>query len=82
MTLEETERSVLSEVKFINLMLEECRKRNKTLSETLGMSYGKLIGVGTVYEEAIHSLRKVKGELDEYLKVVRGNMRAAPLAHE
>jgi len=75
MTIEEVERTVLSEVKFINYMLEECRKRNKTLSEEVGMSYGKLIGVGTVYEEAIHALRKVKGELDKYLGVVRSSMR-------
>jgi hypothetical protein len=76
MTQEEVERTVLSEVKFINYMLEECRKRNKNLSDEMGMCYGKLIGVGTVYEEAIHALRKVKGELDEFLRVVRANMRS------
>jgi hypothetical protein len=75
MVLEEMEAKVLREVKFINYILEECRKRNKALADDFGMSYGKFVGVGTVYEEAIHSLRKVKGELDEFLKTVRGNLR-------
>lgn len=75
MQLEDTERRILSEVKFINSILEECRRRNKSLQDNFGMSYGKFIGVGTVYEEAIHSMRKVKGELDEYLRVIRESMR-------
>lgn len=74
MTLEQTEARVLSQVKFINAVLEECRKRNKELTDDFGMCYGKFVGVGTVYEEVIHSLRKVKGELDEFLKTVRENI--------
>jgi hypothetical protein len=67
----EAEQLVLNQVRFINLILEECRKRNKLLEEKFGVSYGKLIGIGSVYEEAIHSLRKVKTELDQYLNIVR-----------
>lgn len=70
--LEEAERIALGNVKFLNMMLEECRKRNKELEDRFGTDYGKLIGTGTVYEEAICALRKVKGELDEFLKIIRG----------
>ena len=73
-TLEQAEARILSQVKFINSVLEECRRRNKELADGFGMSYGKFVGVGTVYEEVIHSLRKVKGELDEFLKVLRSNI--------
>lgn len=71
--VEEAEKSALSQVKFINYVLEECRRRNKDLLDTFGMSYGKFVGVGTVYEEVIHALRKTKGELDGFLKIVRSN---------
>ena len=70
-TLSEAEQVVLGNVKFINLILEEVRKRNKENEALLGMSYGKIVGVGTVYEEAICALRKVKSELDNYLNLVR-----------
>ena len=74
--LEEAERVALGNVKFLNMMLEECRRRNKELEDMFGTDYGKLIGTGPVYEEAICSLRKVKGELDEFLKIVREKVRA------
>jgi len=74
-SIEEAERSALSQVKFINAVLEECRKRNQDLNGKFGSSYGKFVGIGTVYEEAIHSLRKVKSELDGFLDVVRDNVR-------
>ena len=69
------ESMVLDQVKFINFVLEECRRRNKDLSDVFGASYGKLIGVGTVYEEAIHSLRQVKTELEKFLALVRDDLR-------
>jgi len=74
-SIEEAERSALSQVKFINAVLEECRKRNQDLTTKFGPSYGKFVGIGTVYEEAIHSLRKVKSELDGFLDVIRENLR-------
>lgn len=73
--LEEAERTALAQVKFLNFVLEECRKRNKELEEKFGTDYGKLIGTGTVYEEAICALRKVKGELDEFLNIIRADVR-------
>ena len=76
--LEDAEARILSQVKFINYILEECRRRNKELSDCFGMSYGKFVGVGTVYEEAIHSMRKVKGELDGFLKIIRSNYNFSP----
>lgn len=66
------ERTILSQVKFVNLVLEELRKRNKILSDDLGMTYGKLIGLGTPFEELIHHTRKVKVEFDDYLRILRG----------
>jgi hypothetical protein len=74
--LEEAERVALNQVKFLNFVLEECRKRNKELEEKFGTDYGKLIGTGTVFEEAICSLRKVKGELDEFLGIIRADVRS------
>lgn len=74
--MEEAERVALGNVKFLNMMLEECRRRNKELEEKFGTDYGKLIGTGTVYEEAICALRKVKGELDEFLKIIREKARS------
>ena len=73
-SLEHVEKVILDNVKFINLMLQEIRKRNTSLREDLGMSYAKLVGLGTPYEEAIHAMRQVKAEFDGYLKVVRGQI--------
>jgi len=80
-SIEEAEHSALSQVKFINAVLEECRKRNQDLSIKFGPSYGKFVGIGTVYEEAIHSLRKVKAELDGFLDTLRANYRHALINH-
>lgn len=74
-SLEQAEKLALNQVKFLNFVLEECRKRNKELEESFGTDYGKLIGTGTVFEEAICSLRKVKGELDEFLNIIRADVR-------
>jgi len=71
---ERQEQIVLEQVKFIDLMLEEIRNRNRTLQEELGMSYAKYIGISTPYEECIHTLRKVKSEFDIYLKTARSEL--------
>ena len=76
-SLEYVERIILEQVRFLNLVLEETRKRNKFLSEKLEMSYAKLIGLGTPYELMIHSLRQVKREMDMYLKIIRDKMMEA-----
>lgn len=73
-TFDEAERVLLEQVKFIGSVLEEIRRSNKLMEEKLGMSYAKLVGLATPYEEAIHSLRKVKSELDGYLKTLRERM--------
>jgi len=78
---ERQEQIVLEQVKFIDLMLEEIRNRNKTLQEELGMSYAKYIGIGTPYEECIHILRKVKSEFDIYLKTARSELTARILCN-
>jgi len=70
-SLEQAEQIILDNVKFINLVLQEVRKRNSSLQEELNMNYAKKIGLGTPYEEAIKSLRKVKKELDCYLEIIR-----------
>jgi len=74
MSIEQTERLILDQVKFIDFVLKEIRKRNKELQDGLGMSYAKLVGLGTPFEEAVHSFRQVKGELDGYLKILREKM--------
>ena len=71
MSIEQAERLILDQVKFIDFVLKEIRKRNKELQDGLGMSYAKLVGLGTPFEEAVHSFRQVKGELDGYLKILR-----------
>lgn len=70
-SIEQAESLVLEQVKFVDFVLEQARKRNEELATGLGMSYGKLVGLGTPFEEVIHSMRKVKKELDGYLKVLR-----------
>jgi len=71
---DQAEQVLLNQVKFIGSVLEEIRRSNKLMEEKLGMSYAKLVGLATPYEEAIHCLRKVKSELDVYLKTVRERM--------
>lgn len=73
-TIEQAERIALDQVKFINSVLEQLRARNESFQLALGMTYAKLVGLGTPYEEAIHSLRKVKTELDRYLSAIRAKM--------
>jgi len=73
-SLEQVERRILASVKFIDVVLKEIRNQNKELQDDLGMSYAKIIGLVSPFEEAIHSLRKVRGELDSYLKTVRKNL--------
>ena len=73
-TIEQAERIALDQVKFINSLLEQLRARNESFKDALGMTYAKLVGLGTPYEEAIHSMRKVKTELDEYLARIRAKM--------
>jgi len=70
-SLEKAEKILLDQVKFVNLILQQCRERNKFLKDEIGMTYAKLVGLGTPYEEAIYSIRKVKNELDACLKSIR-----------
>jgi len=65
------EQIILDQVKFLNVMLEQLRKRNKLLEKKLGMHYAKMIGSGTPYENLIHHTRNIKSDFDNYLKVVR-----------
>ena len=71
LTIEGAEVLVLNNVKFIGNILEEIRRSNKEMANEVGMSYAKLVGLGTPYEEVIFALRKVKTELDTYLKILR-----------
>jgi len=73
--IEEAENIALNQVKFINFILEECRKRNKELEEKFGPTYGKFVGIGTVYEDVICAMRKVKKELDDFLGIIRENLK-------
>ena len=75
-TFDQAEHVLLEQVKFVGSLLEEIRRSNKLMEEKLGRSYAKLVGLGTPYEEAIHSLRQVKLELDTYLKTIRDVMLA------
>jgi hypothetical protein len=74
--LEYQEQVILEQVKFIDVVLEEIRNRNRVLQESLGMSYAKYVGISTPYEECIHALRKVKNEFDGYLKTARSELVA------
>lgn len=71
---EDIERLILDQVKFVNFILKEAKKRNKILSDNLSMSYAKLIGLKTPYEEMIHWTRKIKREFDMYLSLIREHM--------
>lgn len=70
----EAEYLLLHQVKFIGDVLKALRERNKNFEKEMGMKYAKLVGLGTPYEEAIHSMRKVKRELDVCLKTLRDHM--------
>lgn len=69
--LNEVESIILDNTKFMDFILEETRKRNVVLQDKLKNSYGKLLGLGTPYEELINKARQVKTEFDKYLKIVR-----------
>jgi len=71
LSLNEVESIILDNTKFMDFVLEEIRKRNTVLQEELKNSYGKLLGLGTPYEELINKARQVKTEFDNYLKIVR-----------
>ena len=68
------EQIILDQVKFLNIMLEQLRKRNKLLDEKFGIHYAKMIGLGTPFEELIHHTRNVKSEFDSYLKIIRDEL--------
>ncbi len=70
--LNEVESIILDNTKWMDFVLEESRKKNAILQEKLKNSYGKLLGLGTPYEELINKARQVKTEFDRYLKIVRG----------
>ena len=70
-TIEQAERAALDQVKFVNSILEELRRRNENLQQELGMTYAKMIGLGAPYEKAIFIMRQVKTELDDYLALLR-----------
>jgi len=71
LTLNEVEKIVLDNTKLMDFILEEVRKRNTILQGELKNSYGKLIGLGTPYEELINKARQVKSEFDKFLKIIR-----------
>lgn len=62
---------VADQVKFINLMLQEIRKRDKRCKEVLGDSYGKAIGFLTPFLKCGSELRKVRTDLGIYLATTR-----------
>jgi hypothetical protein len=75
LTLNEVEKIVLDNTKWMDFVLEETRKRNIVLQGELKNSYGKLLGLGTPYEELINKARQVKNEFDKYLKIVRNQFK-------
>lgn len=75
LSLNEVERIILDNTKWMDFVLEETRKRNTVLQEELKNSYGKLLGLGTPYEELINKARQVKTEFDKYLKIVRDQFK-------
>jgi len=75
LTLNEVERIILDNTKWMDFVLEETRKRNTILQEELKNSYGKLLGLGTPYEELINKARQVKTEFDKFLKIVRDQFK-------
>ena len=72
--LEQIERESLASVKFIDVILKEIKNKDKELRDGLGMSYAKYIGLTSPFEEAVRCLRKVRGELDSYLKTIRSEL--------
>jgi len=75
LNLNEVESIILDNTKWMDFILEETRKKNAVLQEKLKNSYGKLLGLGTPYEELINKARQVKTEFDKYLKIVRDQFK-------
>jgi len=75
LSLNEVESIILDNTKWMDFVLEETRKRNTVLQEELKNSYGKLLGLGTPYEELINKARQVKTEFDKFLKIVRDQFK-------
>jgi len=65
------ENFVADQVKFINLMLQEIRKRDKRCKHVLGDSYGKAIGFLAPFLKCGSELRKVRTDLGLYLTTTR-----------
>ena len=65
------ENFVADQIKFINLMLQEIRKRDKRCKLVLGDSYGKAIGFLTPFLKCGSELRKVRTDLGSYLATTR-----------
>jgi len=72
--IEIIEKLLADQVRFLDIMLQETRKQNALMKNTLDSSYAKLIGLGTPYEECIHSLRKVRKDFNTYLSIIRNTM--------
>jgi len=68
------EKELNDQLQFLNIVIQQVRKRNEFLRQILGPTYAKLIGLGTPYEECIHSLRQVYNEFKKYLEIVRNRM--------
>jgi len=69
--LEFAEAFAADQVKFINLVLQEIRKRDKRCKVVLGDSYGKAIGFITPFLKCGIELRKVRTDLGSYLTTTR-----------
>jgi len=73
-TLEYIENRILRSAKFVDLLIQEIRKENKELQEALGISYAKYIGLGSPFERALHVLKDVKKDFNNYLEIVRNQL--------
>ncbi len=65
------ENFVADQIKFINFMLREIRKRDKRCKLVLGDSYGKAIGFIAPFLKCGSELRKVRTDLGSYLTTTR-----------
>lgn len=71
---EQAEKLILNQVKFIDIVLQEIRERDKMLLQVLGSSYGKLIGISTPFKDAVNPLQKIRTEFGAYLKAARESL--------
>jgi hypothetical protein len=76
MNLSEYESLLVNQIKFVDIVLEEMRRRSSIFLNDSDMRYAKIIGISTPYEESINNIRKTKSELDSCLCVVRKEMMA------